>query len=129
MTRLPILLVDDNRAACNMLAKCLSVFGYQADVAYDGPAALKLVEQKRYGLTISDYQMPGMNGVELFRCMRRLWADLPGVLLTGLSKAAVESSAAEAGIQNVLSKPTSFQELIPIIEQELSRATPNGVGG
>ena len=82
---LPILLVDDNPDACAMAAKLLWSWGYQADVAYDGPAALKLVDQKAYGLAIIDYQMPGMNGVELFRQLRQLRPDIAGIFLTGFT--------------------------------------------
>ncbi len=119
MAKLPILVVDDDRDSCDTMAKVLSIIGYQVDVAYDGFAALKLIQLKQYGLAISDYQMPGMNGVELFQCMRRLRADLPGVLLTGFSKTDIERSACKAGMRHVFSKPAKFQELIPAIEQEL----------
>ena len=118
---LPILLVDDNRETCDLLAQCLSMFGYRTDVAYDGPAALRLIESEEYGLAISDYQMPGMNGVELFKCMRRVQPELPGLLVTGYSKLDVEELALEAGIDHVLSKPADFRELIPLIERCLAR--------
>jgi CheY-like chemotaxis protein len=120
MATLPILLVDDNRESCDLLAQCLSIFGYPTDVAYDGPAALKLIRQKEYGLTISDYQMPGMNGIDLIRSIRRERADLPGLLLTGYPKDDVEELALEAGIHHVLSKPADFHELIPLIERCLA---------
>jgi CheY-like chemotaxis protein len=55
---LPILLVDDNPDACAMAAKLLWAWGYQADVAYDGPSALKLIDQKPYALAIIDYRLP-----------------------------------------------------------------------
>ena len=62
-----------------------------------------------------------MNGIDLFRCMRRLRPDLPGLLLTGYSKSDVEELALEAGIHHVLSKPADFHELIPLIERCLAR--------
>ncbi len=67
MTTAPILIVDDNRDACTVAARLLRSYGYEADVAYDGESALKLADQNFYALAIIDYQMPGMNGVELFR--------------------------------------------------------------
>src|SRR5882724_11406504 len=105
---LPIMVVDDNQLICQLLAKRLSLLGYRTDIAYDGCAALKLIETEAYGLAISDYEMPGMNGIELFRCMRRVQPDLPGLLVTGHSKADVEKLAIEAGIHHVLPKPTRF---------------------
>ena len=124
---LPILLVDDNRETCDLLAQCLSMFGYRTDVAYDGPAALRLIESEEYGLAISDYQMPGQNGVELFKCMRRVRAGLPGILLTGYLKSDIEELALEAGIHHVLSKPANFHQLLPLIKRCLARphSSPN----
>ena len=114
---LPILIVDDNPDACAMAAKLLWAWGYQADVAYDGPSALKLVDQKAYALAIIDYCMPGMNGVELFRQMRQLRPEICGIFLTGYTTLEVVYPAIEAGILRVLPKPVDFRELMPIIEE------------
>jgi CheY-like chemotaxis protein len=117
MSQRPILLVDDNPDACATAAKLLWAWGYQADIAHDGPGALKLVEQKKYGLAIIDYQLPGMNGIELFRRMREIQPDITGIFLTGFTTIEVVSPAIEAGILRVLPKPVDFKELMPIIEE------------
>jgi DNA-binding NtrC family response regulator len=119
MKKLPILIVDDNQDACAMMAKLLSAFGYQADVAYEGGTALKLVEQTEYGIAIIDYLMPGMNGVDLFREMRNVRPDLAGVFLTGHTTIDVVYPAIQAGILRILPKPADFEELIPIIEEHM----------
>ncbi len=119
---LPILLVDDNPDACAMAAKLLWASGYQADIAHDGPSALKLVDQKPYGLAIIDYRMPGMNGVELFRRMREIRPEINGVFLTGYTTIDVVYPAIETGIVRVLPKPVDFKELMPLI-QEFAGAT------
>jgi DNA-binding NtrC family response regulator len=122
MTKLPLLIVDDNPDACAMMAKLLSAFGYQTDVAHEGGAALNLVKEKDYGIAIIDYLMPGLNGVDLFRRMREIRPDLAGVFLTGHTTIDVVYPAIEAGILRVLSKPADFEELIPIIEEHLGSA-------
>jgi DNA-binding response OmpR family regulator len=53
------------------MAKLRSAFGYSVDVAYDGRTALQLVDQRRYGPASLDDEMPGMNGFDLFRRLRR----------------------------------------------------------
>jgi DNA-binding response OmpR family regulator len=122
MSKRPILIVDDDRDACSLMARLLSAFGYRTDVAYDGRAALKLLEATDYGIAIIDYQLPGLNGVELFRRMRRIRPELAGVFLTGFTTIDVVYPAIEAGILRVLPKPADFHELIPIIEEHLSPA-------
>ncbi|HTM52854.1 MAG TPA: response regulator [Pirellulales bacterium] len=117
--KLPILIVDDDADAGEMMSKLLSACGFQADVARDGYKALELAEDKQFGIAIIDYRMPGMNGVELFRRLREMRPDLAAVFLTGYPTIDVVYPAIEAGIIRVLSKPADFQELVPILEEYL----------
>jgi DNA-binding response OmpR family regulator len=122
MNKLPILIVDDNRDACSMLSRLLSAFGYESDIAYDGRTALNLVAAKNYGIAIIDYQMPGLNGVELYRQLRAAHPELDAVFLTGYTTIDVVYPAIEAGVLRVLSKPVDFQELLPLLEEHLNVA-------
>ncbi len=117
--KLPVLVVDDNEDSAAMTAKLLSALGFTADVANSGVVALQRVEQKHYGVAILDYQMPGMNGLELFRQIREIQPDLCGIFLTGYTTIDVVFPAIEAGVLRVLSKPVNFEELVPIIEEHL----------
>jgi DNA-binding response OmpR family regulator len=116
---LPILLVDDEQDAGQTAAEMLRTSGYEVDVALNGPAGLKMVEDKRYALAIIDYQMPGMNGVELFRRIRQLWPDMLGIFLTGYTTIDVVYPAIEAGILRVLPKPVDFKELLSVIAEHV----------
>ena len=120
--RLPILIVDDEADTCNLMAKLLLALGYQADAAQDGHAALRLVDCRQYGLAILDYEMPGMNGVDLFRRIRRARPDLAAVFVTGHTTIDVVFPAIEAGILRIFPKPVDFKELIPVIEEHLGAA-------
>jgi len=120
--KLPILIVDDDRDAGPLLAKVLSAWGYRADVAADGFAALRRIEEEHYGIAIIDYRMPGMNGVELFRLMRERHPELAAIFLTGYPTIDVVYPAIEAGILRVMSKPADFQELMPVLEEHLGAA-------
>lgn len=117
---LPILVVDDQPDTCNLMAKLLSSFGYSVDVAYDGRTALQKVDQREYGLAILDYEMPGMNGVDLFRRIRLARPTLAAVFVTGHTTIDVVFPAIEAGVLHVMAKPADFEELLPIVEEHLS---------
>ncbi len=119
MDKLPILVVDDNVDAATILSKLLAAMGYQADVAHDGESALALAGKSDYGLAIIDYQMPGLNGVDLFRRLRQIRPTLVGVFLTGYTTIDVVYPAIEAGILRVLPKPADFGELMPLIEEHI----------
>jgi DNA-binding response OmpR family regulator len=120
-----ILLVDDDPDSCATAAKMLWALGHQVDVAYDGPTALMLIDTNPYSLAIIDYQMPGMNGVELFRAMKRRRPDIVGIFLTGFTTIDVVYPAIEAGILRVLQKPVDFAELLPLINEHVAR-DPDG---
>jgi DNA-binding NtrC family response regulator len=119
MTNLPILIVDDDPDAGTIMAKLFAALGYEADVARVGETALRLIEQKQFGIAIIDYRLPDMNGVELLRRMRDLHPDLAAIFLTGYTTIDVVYPAIEAGVLRVLSKPADFQELIGIIREHL----------
>jgi len=113
-----LLLVDDNPDACRTAAQLISWSGdYETDIAADGWTALTLCEQKHYALAIIDYQMPGMNGLELFRRMRELRPDMKAIFVTGYAQLNVVFPAIEAGVLRVLAKPVDFEELIPVIDE------------
>lgn len=112
-----ILLVDDNRDSCELAAKWLCLSGYHADTANDGATALELANHNHYDLAIIDHQMPGMNGVDLFRQMHAQHPEIVGIFLTGFTTIDVVFPAIDAGFTRVLPKPVDFNELIPLIEE------------
>ena len=116
--KIPLLIVDDNPDACKMAAKLIGWAGdYQTDTATDAFAALEMVQHTPYALTIIDYQMPGMNGIELYRRMKEVRPDIKAIFLTGFTTIDVVFPAIDAGVLRVLAKPVDFEELIPVIDE------------
>jgi DNA-binding NtrC family response regulator len=116
--KIPLLIVDDNPDACRMAARLIGWAGdYETDTATDVFAALEMMEHKPYALTIIDYQMPGLNGIELFRRMKEVRPDIKAIFLTGFTTIDVVFPAIDAGVLRVLAKPVDFEELIPVIDE------------
>ena len=112
-----ILIVDDDRSSCEILAKILALRGYQVDVAYDGYSALDLIQEQDYGLALIDFRMPGMDGVQLYRKIRELQPSLTGVFVTGFPTIDTVYPAIAVGVERVLAKPIGSSELFSVIEE------------
>lgn len=121
--RARILVVDDDRATCVMIAKMLSLRGYAVDVAHDGQDALEKIQEKEYALALIDYRMPGMDGVELYRRVRQVRPEVAGVFLTGYPTIDTVFPAIEVGVERVLAKPADSDELFEVVEQFAGKPT------
>ena len=108
-----ILVVDDVMDTANSLTELLSLLGHQVRAAYDGHAALSAAREFRPDVILLDIGLPGMDGFEVARRIRRDPA-LEGVLLlalTGYSKEEDRQQAQRAGFDRLLTKPVDFDAL------------------
>ena len=65
-----ILIVEDERALCDTLAKSLKQKGYEVDACYDGDSALDWLLAEKYDLILLDLNLPGRDGMELLKALR-----------------------------------------------------------
>src|SRR5436190_21844803 len=91
-----ILVVDDEVDTCHNLSDILTDLGYRVDMAHDGLSALELVRQNHYDLALLDLKMPGMDGLTLYREIKKLRAGTVAIVVTAYatSGTAAESLAA-----------------------------------
>ncbi|WP_160299756.1 PAS domain S-box protein [Belnapia sp. F-4-1] len=116
MSRRNVLLVEDNTQVGEFARQVLEDFGYVATWAPNAKAALVLLEAdaSRFDVVFSDVIMPGMNGVELGKEIRRRWPDLPVVLTSGYSHVLAEGGAKGFAL---LHKPYSAEDLSKALRQ------------
>ncbi|MFT7654719.1 MAG: PAS domain S-box-containing protein [Limisphaerales bacterium] len=118
-----ILFVDDDPAIVDATTMMLEIAGIKVEAALDGDAAIVLLnEGLKPDVVVSDYRLPGANGVEVIRYARMLMPEVPTVLMTGdTSGHAIE----QAKLSNctVLHKPVDTDRLIGIIDLALSSKT------
>jgi CheY-like chemotaxis protein len=100
-----VLVVDDEAGLRETLAANLELEGFEVKEADSAEKALELCAAQRFDLVITDIRMPGMNGVELFRALRKQGAMMPVVLMTGFAMEELVQSALEEGAFTVLPKP------------------------
>lgn len=116
-----VLLVDDDVTLLSVLSRRVSRAGYDVQTASSGPAALKQLEGKWPALIVVDLMMPGMDGFELCRRVKRL-ADLPIIVLSAIDDSEAKVSALELYAEDYVIKPFDPDELVARIHRVLRRA-------
>jgi len=116
-----ILVVDDEPDICRNLSDILSDLGYHVDVAYDGASALELVRQRPYDVALLDYRMPGMDGLALYREIKKQRAGTVSLLVTAYASPATAEEALSAGAWKVISKPVDFRKLLGFVEEAIGQ--------
>jgi putative two-component system response regulator len=110
---LHVLIVDDDDFMLSILKRTLKGLGYTAVTARSGDEALERLRKGDIHLVITDWDMPGMDGPELCRAVRR--EDFPGyvyiIMLTGREGAACKVEGLDAGADDFLTKPLNVDEL------------------
>ncbi len=109
----PVLVVDDSKAQRRLLARTLAKWGYETIEADSGEAALEVTGESQIDIVISDWMMPGMNGVEFCRAFRAQCGDRPAyfILLTAQTEREVLAEGLDGGADDFLSKPFNSVEL------------------
>jgi DNA-binding response OmpR family regulator len=104
--------VEDERDLNRILVKTLCAEGYSADACFDGLEALEYLTGAQYDVVILDVMMPRMDGMELLRRMRARGDDTPVILLTAKDSVPDRVCGLDAGADDYLIKPFSFDELL-----------------
>jgi two-component system, OmpR family, response regulator MprA len=121
MTR--ILVVEDDPKVASMLQRGLAFEGYGVVVAGDGEQALRAARENPPDLMILDLMLPGIDGLEVARRVRR-GSDVPLLMLTARDAVPDRVAGLEAGADDYLVKPFAFDELLARIKTILRRARP-----
>jgi CheY-like chemotaxis protein len=105
-----ILVVDDNSVLRILISKMLSRIGYDVASADSGEKGLGLFLKNAFDIVLSDFEMPGMDGVALACSIKKCSPHTPVVIMTGAGRAAVLSKSG-TGVDQVISKPFSLAEI------------------
>src|SRR4029450_328047 len=107
-----ILVVDDDVDRCRNLSDIIPDLGYRVDTAHDGPSALELMRRNPYDVALLDYKMPGMDGLTLYRGIKKLRAGTGAIVVPAYAGGTTTEEALQAGAWQVLPKPVDFAKLL-----------------
>lgn len=116
-----ILIVEDDHALSEALLDTLELEGYQVLVARNGTDALSQLQKYRFGLVVSDVQMPVMDGLQLLQNIRQKYDGLPVLLMTAYGTVSRAVEAMQAGASDYLIKPFEADLLVSKVAQLLAR--------
>ena len=118
-----ILVVDDEPAVRDALRRALELEGYDVELAADGAEALALLEDgSEPDAVLLDVLMPGVDGLEVCRRLRRSGSRLPLLMLTARTEVPDRVSGLDAGADDYLAKPFALQELLARLRALLRRS-------
>jgi two-component system NtrC family sensor kinase len=118
-----ILFVDDERNILNSLERLFIEEAYDIHTAGSGAEALKILERKGdFKLVVSDFRMPGMNGVEFLAEVCRRWPETERIILSGYADTgAIVSAINEGQIYKFIAKPWNDDDLCRVVREALDR--------
>jgi len=118
-----VLIIEDDASVCELLFACLTKAGYRASVAQSGEAALPQIEEDPPEVVVLDLTLPGMNGLDVCRAMRRdPWmGKIPVLMLTGKTEEDDIVAGLEVGADDYMTKPFSPKLLTARVKALLRR--------
>jgi DNA-binding response OmpR family regulator len=116
-----VLVVDDDHTVREVVVSYLRAHGHEVVEAGDGEEALRLVTRRPPDLVVLDLMLPGIDGLEVCRRLRRT-SDVPVVMLTALGEAEDRVAGLEVGADDYVAKPFSPRELALRVDSVLRRS-------
>lgn len=116
-----ILVVEDEHRIANSIKKGLEQERYAVDVAYTGPDGFDLASTETYDLIILDIMLPEMNGIEICKELRKNKIHYPILMLTAKGQTEDKVRGLDAGADDYMTKPFSFDELLARVRALMRR--------
>jgi len=112
-----VLFVEDDSDQLELIPRSLTPYGYNVTTAQGGQAALDIVMSgKRFDIIVTDFDMPGLNGIELARTLKQLNPETPIILVSG-GRDAAKAAKSNSGIAQMILKPYTGSSLAAAIRQ------------
>lgn len=106
-----ILIVEDERALCDTIARSLRRLAYSVDCCYDGQSAAEMLAVERFDLVVLDLNLPGEDGMTVLRTLRERDRDTKVLILSARCEVADKVAGLDAGANDYLTKPFHLDEL------------------
>lgn len=116
-----LLVVDDDMQMVRTLCDILALEGWDTVGVHSGQAALEAVGREPFDAVLMDVRMPGINGVDTFRAMRRARPELRVMLMTAYAASELLAEAEREGVLRVFPKPVDLAALMALLQERPGR--------
>jgi DNA-binding response OmpR family regulator len=116
-----VLIIEDEQKMAQMLKRAFEEEAYEVDVAYDGYVGKKLAIENEYDAIILDIDLPLLNGYEVCKEVRKQNQSVPILMLTAFGAMDNKLAGFEAGIDDYITKPFEFKELLARVKVFIKR--------
>jgi len=123
MQTLSILVVEDGHSQREILRDFLKDEGHDVSEAENGEKALKQLREDYFDLLLIDYKMPGMDGMELLKGVKRINPEVDVIMMTAYGTVETAVQAMKAGAVDYVTKPIELDELLILIDRISERRT------
>lgn len=117
-----ILLVEDDEDLSETLQDWLLFQQHTVEAVFTGTEALEQMRFSNYDIVVLDWQLPGMNGIDVLKVYRSEGGQMPVLMLTGRTEAKEIKSLMDAGATGYMAKPFNLKELSARVEEIVSKA-------
>ena len=124
-----ILVAEDEARIASFVEKGLRAAGFAVTVAGDGPAALAQAQSGQFDLMVLDVGLPGLDGFQILQTLRGQGNPIAVIMLTARDSAADTLQGLEGGVDDYMSKPFRFDELLARVRLRLKAGQPGGAVG
>lgn len=124
-----IFIAEDEESIVSLLKYNLEKEGYKVSTSDNGEDALKQIKDKNPDLILLDWMMPNLSGIEISKQLKKdkKFNDIPIIMLTAKGEEEDKIKGLESGVDDYLTKPFSYKELLARIKAVLRRSNPNMV--
>ena len=106
-SELRLLVIEDEKKLCDMIAKSLHMAGYEVDMCNDGERALDMIYTELYDLIVLDLNLPGLDGMEILRELRKENEETKVLILSARSQIADKVEGLDSGANDYIGKAIS----------------------
>jgi CheY-like chemotaxis protein len=114
-----VLVIDDEAIVRVSCQRVLEPEGYEVKVTSRGDEALRLMEEEKYDIVLTDLKMPDMDGLEVLKEIKRRWPDIQVIIITGYGTISTAVQAIKLGAYDYIEKPFTPEDILNVVKRAM----------